>query len=161
MAIDLQDDIAFHRANWRAERIGWGLILAIILAGVFGLTGRGPLGTTTVGDTTLMVNYDRVMRNDAPGKARIRIGPPITNDTVVHLWVSRTILATCSLQRVVPLPLRTISMSDRTTFDFRVEPGSDSMIVVLDCMPRSTGRYHGMIGVDGGPSIQLSNIVLP
>jgi hypothetical protein len=161
MAIDLSDDLAFHRANWRAERIGWGLILVIILAGVLGLTGRGPLGTATVGDTTLFVDYDRVMRNDAPGKARIRIGPPVTNDTIIHLWVSREMLAACSLQRVVPMPLRTTGASDRTIFDFRVQPGSDSVIVAFDCMPRTTGRHHGTIGVDGGPSVQLSSVVLP
>lgn len=161
MAIDLPEDMAFHRADWLAERIGWGVMLLIVLAGILGFTGRGPFGTATVGDGALQVKYDRVMRNDAPGTVRIRIGPPATNDTVVQLWASRETLANCAPDLIAPSPEHTRSASDRTTFDFPIQPGSDSVIVILRCMPRTTGRHQGMIGIEGGPAVRLSSLVLP
>ena len=70
MALELDEDPAFLRAQWRAERIGWLGIGLIILAALLALLGRGPLGQRTVTRGPLRVHYDAVMRRSAPGLIR-------------------------------------------------------------------------------------------
>jgi hypothetical protein len=161
MALDLPDDLEFHRTNWRAERIGWFFILAIMVSAVLGLAGRGPLGVTRVGDETLAVVYDRVMRNDARGTVTIRLGPSVTHDSVVRLWASQGILHSCSPDEIVPTPDEVVTGGDQMTFRIHVTPGADSATVILNCAPRATGVRQGALGIVNGPSVTLRTLVLP
>ena len=57
----IEDGIAFQRRVWRAERIGWALMLALVAAAILGLFGGGGvLALYGVGAlvTTLIVVFD-------------------------------------------------------------------------------------------------------
>ncbi len=45
--LDVEEDMAFQRRNWRAERIGWAAMVAIVIAAVLGLFASGPLSWAT------------------------------------------------------------------------------------------------------------------
>lgn len=162
MALDLSDDLSFQRADWRAQRLGWGVMLLLILAAVTGLTGRGPLGEKTVGEAGLRVDYDWIMRQEAPGTMRFVIGAPATRDSVVRFWMSNTILNACAPERIAPIPEAVVSDRDRVNVDIRVVPGADSVAVQLDCEPGAWGIHRGSVGLSrGGPTVTVTTVVLP
>lgn len=61
------EDMARQRRAWRMERIGWYLLLLLVLLTLLGLFSKGPLSTVTVAsdDGSLQVEYERFSRNGA------------------------------------------------------------------------------------------------
>ncbi len=66
--IQLEDDIAFQRKSWLVERIGWGVMLTILVAALAGLFASGPLSSKNVesADSSAIVRYERFARAQAP-----------------------------------------------------------------------------------------------
>ena len=58
------EDLAFQQRVWRAQRVGWGVMFAIVLAALSGALGAGPLaeGEARSGDGALSVRWDRIAR---------------------------------------------------------------------------------------------------
>ena len=66
--IDLDQDIDFQQRSWKVQRVGWGLMVLFVLAGLSGLLGTGPLSNVTDGDEggPLWLEYQRFGRLQAP-----------------------------------------------------------------------------------------------
>ena len=160
MALELDDDEKFHRKNWVAERVGWGVLFIVILAGLGGAMGRGPMGEKTVQTGSLKLHYDRVMRRSAPGTIHVRLTSLPVADSVIFS-VSHSILDACQPERIVPMPVRTISTQQGSIFVVRIAPGTDAAHIEITCTPETIGRFHGTINAPREASAPVDILVLP
>ncbi len=73
-ALQLPEDMRFQRAEWRVQRIGRLLMLAIVIAALAGVFGDGPLATRfhASGDGVLQVEYDRFVRVGASARLLVK-----------------------------------------------------------------------------------------
>lgn len=167
---ELRNDPQFLQANWRAERVGWMCIAAIVLAGLTGALGRGPISNVVTSRGALRVEYDRVMRRSAPGKITIHVdgdsGAPLTSATersepAIRVWMTQRVLSGCNPRQLQPAPARMTADRDTAVLTLAVASPTSEASATIECSPDATGRYDGAIGLFGGPRIPIRILVLP
>ena len=66
--LQIDEDMDFQHKEWIAERWGWRIMALVLLAGLLGLFGQGPLSDKTVQSGSLLVQYGRFERLFKNGK---------------------------------------------------------------------------------------------
>lgn len=158
--LEINQDLGVQERMWRIQRVGWALIGVIVLSGLSGLFGRGPLGYTTGGDVhgPLWVEYERFGRNQASSELRIHVRP--TSDTV-RIWIGPDYTAHVDILRIIPEPA--ISRVDGAGFMFEVaamgknEPGT----ITLNLQFHAVGRVAGEVRSPGSPAIPIRQFIYP
>lgn len=85
--LEVDQDLAFERKSWAAQRIGWGVMTLAIVAALAGLLGSGPASRTRAEtpDGAIAVEYDRFVRANAPTDLDVSVGRGAIRDGVVRL----------------------------------------------------------------------------
>ncbi len=71
----VQEDMTMQQRVWRFERVGWYLLVVIVLLGLAGVFGNGPLSNAQVtsADGRLHVEYQRLSRSGTTDSLRITV----------------------------------------------------------------------------------------
>src|SRR5213595_1235399 len=81
-------DEQFEDRWWHVEFVGWIVMLALVVAGLAGVVGRGPIASARAAGATT-VEYERIARYQTP--TRIVVSLP-ANQPQATLFVSRSLL---------------------------------------------------------------------
>lgn len=78
-SLQLHEDLAHERREWKLQRVGWALMALALLAAVLGLFGHGPLSETASAsaDGALTVRHQRFERYQAPSEYDIGALPAL------------------------------------------------------------------------------------
>ena len=148
--LEIDQDLAFMRRSWIAQRAGWlgmGIILVLAVAGVF---GSGPFSRSEGGVPGLLhVGYQRFARCQAPHTLTVRLEPAATRTGEVRLWVDRRYLADSRVDAVTPPPTRVEAAGDRLVYVFSTSQPGRPLTVVFALQAERFGRGTGRVGVDG------------
>ena len=160
--LEIETDPVFQRRDWRAQRIGWWILIIALIAALAGVFGKGPLADTRVrtSDGRLEIAYDRIARHGADLKWRMVI-EPTSGDSVVDLWVSADLLAGMMIKRIEPQPVEESAARDRAAFRFRIAGAARAAPIVFHTAPIDLGSRSGWVGVGGGDSVRIRQFVLP
>jgi hypothetical protein len=160
--IEVPEDLPFTRRSWTAERIGWGGLVGLLLAGVAGLLGSGPLSRVRaeVVDVGPRVEYDRFVRRQSPFRLRVEVPAARARDGVVHLWIERSWHDAAAIERVQPFPLSVRAEGDRVVYAFAAA-GEGTLEVAFDAEFERAGRRSGRFGVLGGGAVKVKQRVYP
>lgn len=160
--IEIDEDRAHQRREWRIERVGWVAMAALVLAALLGLLGDGPIGETTAGTRdALRVEYNRLQRAAAPTEYRFAVQPALARDGRVRLRLEDALLEEVHLRAIVPEPASTRAGPGYTEFTFDVGAGDSPARIVFDFEPTSFGRVTGRVVAEGAPPITLDQFVFP
>ena len=90
----------------RAQRLGWGVFLLLILAALAGLLGHGPFSRTQAGDaaSALRVAYNRFERYQGPTELQLHLKPEALRDGKFRVWIGRDFLDGVEIERIEPEP---------------------------------------------------------
>jgi hypothetical protein len=132
---DLQigEDVDFLRRAWRVQRVGWALLVLILLAALLGLTGTGPLSQATAGSE----------------------GGP------VRVWFDRQYLHKVEVTGVVPEPESVEVSPDRVTYVFLAAEGGGPVELAFDLKPMRFGSWSGRMGAGDAEPVHLRHFVYP
>ncbi|HEV2128712.1 MAG TPA: hypothetical protein VGR22_08850, partial [Thermomicrobiales bacterium] len=63
--LEVDEDIEFQEREWKVQRVGWALMLVVIVLALVGLFGTGPLSAVEreADDGTLVLEYQRFVRH--------------------------------------------------------------------------------------------------
>ena len=161
--LDIDEDLAFAQRAWSVERAGWlgmGLVLVLGLAGLF---GSGPLSRREVTLPGLLtVEYQRFARYQAPQTLTVRLEPAATRTGEVRLWVSRRYLDGSKMESITPPPSRVEAAGDRLAYVFSMSPPGQPATLVFALQSEEIGPTSGWIGLDGaGASAPFRQFVYP
>jgi hypothetical protein len=157
--LELEYDDAFHARVWRLRRAGRLAMLLLIVGGLGGLLGTGPLSRAEVSDAGgLHVEHARFARAEAPASLRVRI--PAQGDDGYRLAVGRAFLDRVRIDTVVPAPVRTEVLGDQVVYVFAGRPGADA-VATVHYTPRAVGFARAGLGVPGQASLTIWMIVYP
>jgi hypothetical protein len=148
--------------EWTAERVGWFVIAAILIAALLGLLGPGLLSyrIQTSPDHRLSVEYYAVQRYDAPAELRIRFRP--SDVSMVRITVARTFTDQTTPESITPNPETVEMQGDRLVYSFRAMADHRAAgLVTYRYKSNVPGWLRYEIGLDGGPSIEVSQFVCP
>lgn len=178
--LDLDEDLALQRSLWRAERVGWGVLGVLVGAALLGATGRGLLSRAEVRASdapatprtaaspagrppaaTLRVEYERILRSEAPTVVRVHTGPNAAVAGLVRVWFDQPCIEHVDLDGILPQPVRTEVTAERVVFVFATAAPGDSATFVFRFSPAEVGPETGRVGLDGGPAVRFRQFLLP
>jgi hypothetical protein len=156
--------VAFQRRVWQAQRVAWGLMALIVLAGLLGFLGSGPFGRRSVAtpDGTLRVEYERFVRRGTRTTLLIWMQPTQPGASVLALRLAQPYLDGMRVESVFPPPRRVQVGRRHVTLDFDVDsrqPGA--VTVAIHVLPAGIGARWAAVGVDAGPELGFRQWVNP
>ena len=152
--IEIDEDPAFQRKEWIAQRIGVGVLTLFLLAAVLGFTGiSGPFSHSETSDPsgTLRVEYERVVRRGAPSTLVLHFHGSKAGQQ--SFWLSAEFFKSMDVESVVPDPEAVAAAGDRYVYTVRTT-GSDAAIAVRTRSTR-VGWIDVDLGVVDGPSLRF------
>jgi hypothetical protein len=156
--LEVAEDPVFERRSWRIERIGWVCMALVILAGLAGLLGSGPLGRGTHTEGALVLQYQRFARMEAPMRLELSFGADAVRDGKARVWIERRYLERVKLERVVPQPETVEAGAERLTYVFAAQPQGGSATFHLQS--ETFGRLQGRVGA-ARSIVSFAQIVYP
>lgn len=164
--LQIEQDMAFQRRDWRVQRIGWAVMVLVVAASTAGLLGSGPLsrGRTEV-PGVVSVDYQRFSRFQAPEELRVQVAPAATAAPEVRLAVDRRFLDGAEIRSILPRPDRVESAGGDVTFVFPLARPGEGLDVVFNLRSEHLGLARGRVGVvraDGPPAtVEFRQVVYP
>jgi hypothetical protein len=127
--LELVEDIDAEKLEWRIQRAGWLAIAAVVVAGLLGLLGPGPMSSrsTTDAEGKLRLEYKRFLRFQAPSDLRVDIKP--TGENKAELWINSDFIENVQVKTIVPPPQRAEFSNGGINYTFPVPPAEASSIV--------------------------------
>jgi hypothetical protein len=161
--LEIDADLAFQRRTWVVQRIGWLLMLGVVIAAILGLFGRGLLShqTEESRDGSVTVSYRQFERSDAPTAIELRVSTERAENGQVEVWIDRSYTDAMQMERIVPEPASVTSGEDRLILTFHVDQATPFLDIILHMRPSGIGWHSGRIGLLDDPSISFRQFVFP
>jgi hypothetical protein len=160
--LELREDMRHQRHEWRAERVGWWLMVVILLAAVLGVFGgAGPLDKTRTGQegSALWVDHPRFARYQAPAEIRIHFRVPTGADSV-RIGLNRDFYEVVEPE-VRPEPESTHVSWDKVTFQFAVAKGSEPTAVTIRIRPTTRWRREVHVWMNDTQHVSFPIFIYP
>lgn len=119
-----------RRRSRMVHYIGTGLFVLVLLAGLIGLVGKGPLSKAhgSSADGNLSVDYYRFIRYQGPVETTLSIDRDATRDGSVQLSLSRDFIEKIELRRIEPEPESQSAGDEFFTYTIRVKTNAPAKI---------------------------------
>lgn len=155
----INDEIAFQRKSWRFERIGWFVLIVIVLLTLLGLFSKGPLSTghASTADGALQVEYQRFQRHGA--HTRLIITAQVAPSGSAFVQFSPQLLDAFTVESIHPEPQTTTSQQG----GLRVESRADAQGTVklyLALRPEGLGNVQQSVRLNE-QTVQFSQFIYP
>lgn len=160
MSLEIDEDLALQRVQWRVERIGWVLLAAAVVAALLGLFGPGPISLTAQSSADVEVRYNRFARLGSPLTLDITLRPE-PGATEVEVALSRDYLEQVQVEGVTPEPDSVRSQALDLVYVFGVGPGAEEVDLTFDFTVATIGPAVGSIGPPDGERVTVSHLFYP
>ena len=154
----MAESTVFMRRNWRVQLAGWAIMVLVVLLGLAGLFGRGPLTRRDASVPGLTLQYQRVLRLEATESLEFTLESRPAADALLELdsvFVSRT-----EIERIIPEPREIVVSAEGHRLSFPAA-GGGSLAVRLVFVPKKLGRLRARFGIPGGAQLPVSFLVIP
>lgn len=162
-SLEVAQDFEFQQRQWKAERIGWAIMVLIALLALIGLFGNGPLSSASVEapDGSLSTAYGRFVRQEAPSTLTFQVAGSQATNSEIELWVSQDYLESMEIQHISPQPTEVRGGENRMIYVFTIDDPSATLQVTFSLEPQEMGRLSGEVGVTDGPMVTFNQISYP
>jgi hypothetical protein len=159
--IQVHEDPAFQRVDWRFQRIGWIGMAGFVILGLLGGFGRGILAEAEAGNRAqLAVSYDRIVRHGADAELAVHIGHVPQQDSTVRVAFSRSYLHSFDVMAIIPEPSESGSSDTFVHYDFkRSAPGTPATIL-FQLRAKGLWNHSATVTVDG-VTVKFKQFILP
>jgi hypothetical protein len=156
--LELEEDLAFQRRQWRAAQVLWLVLVATMVATALGVFGNGLLSQARVGPAHgLHVEYERIVRFGASVRLVVRATP--RPDGAVRFTIDRSLLEAFRVQDITPQPSETALVDGGVEYRFRASTSAPS-VVVFEMQPAARWSVQGWIRSPDG-ALRLRQFILP
>jgi hypothetical protein len=161
--LELEQDATFQKREWRVQRIAWVLWGVLILAGLAGLLGPGPLSKQEAAssDGRLSVSYNRFVHYHHPTTLEVTMRPEDENDDSLRLQLSQPLLDRIQIERIEPEPMSRELAAEGTWYEFRCEPGVANAKVIFHIEYDAMGSGSGQLHLAGSQPVEIKHFVYP
>lgn len=164
-ALEIDDNPAFQQRDWRAQRIGWGVLAVVVLGAFLGFFGQGGLlgdVETMSTDRTIYVRYERFVHRAAPSRIEFRLAAGLaSNDGQVRLWLDRGYMESLSIEEIQPEPTQVSVTPALLIYSFAVVSGGQPVSILFSVEHQKLGRRRSHAGVLPQGMVTLRQFVYP
>ncbi|MFL5084929.1 MAG: hypothetical protein ACJ8FP_08930 [Xanthobacteraceae bacterium] len=156
----IQEDMQFQRRTWLAERIGWIVMAALLVAGLAGIFFHGPLSRTIAknADESVAIDYERFAHKTALTHFVIRTSAPLPDHVLVRLGPSFANMH--DIDSIEPRPVRSSGGSYGLEFLFARSSAGDLGVYVA-ARPKRFGLMSLHVEVEGRGALNIAQLVYP
>lgn len=162
---DLQvaQDMRYQRRSWFVQRVGWAVMLLVLLAAVAGVFGEGPVGAGAVAaeDGSFSVLFAEYPRKRAPETLRFRVNAGAVEEDELRVAFSRGYLSGVELQSVYPEPDSVETGATEIVFVFTLSEEGLPAEVLFNVLYDDIGRKQGNLRLEGHPAVRIRQFVYP
>lgn len=158
--LDQAEVLASQRREWKAERVGWGIMALILALGALGGFGGGPLAHASRSSGSTEFAFDRLVRHGVPTELRLTVSPSAIVGDRITVSLDWAYLQGIDFRDVRPTPISSTSVEDQLIFEFSASAGKTGDIV-FEIEPRDIGKQSGRIGISDGTTLEFEQIVFP
>ncbi|MBC6980135.1 hypothetical protein [Caulobacter sp. 17J80-11] len=158
--LEIDEDPGFQDVAWTAERVGWAIMLLLLLAAVAGVFGNGPFSRaqTRTPEGGLSVDYPRFARMESADELELRVRGDRRATVEIDGDFSRDFL----IESIQPEPVAQRPHRGGVSLDFEPGPGQAEQRVTLHLRPRRPGfPIRAEVGLRGEPRVEISTFVFP
>ncbi len=129
--LEIDEDISFERSTWKIQRVGWVIMLLIVLSAILGFTGRGGLlnvnkQTVTSTDGTMEIEYERFQRREASSELKITLKNISTPSPTI--FFSTDFYTKQRIDKIIPEPEKVEAGADGIVYTFAVDAPNTQLI---------------------------------
>ena len=159
-ALELDEDLDFHHAEWRAAFATWILLILVMAATMLGVFGGGPLSTARAGDEggPLRVEYARFARFGA--STRLIVHVRAKADGLVRLSLNRELLEASRVTHITPHPASTRIVADGVEYRFETDPNATPVPIVFELQPARRWMVRSAVHT-GGHTVRFRQFIYP
>ncbi|MCC7023564.1 MAG: hypothetical protein IT338_12105 [Thermomicrobiales bacterium] len=162
-SLEIGEDLDFTRRQWRIQRIGWVAFLLILVFGLAGGFGGGPLSHTTATAGALTLDYQRFARQRGPTSLEFRIAPAaaMPGDDQVAVWIATDFLDAIDLEGIEPDPAESLAGADRVVYHFALADPSRPAQITFAYQPATVGMVSIHAGIVGRDELAVGQFTWP
>jgi hypothetical protein len=158
--LEIDEDIAFQRREWRWQRIGRWILTALVLMAALGLFGNGPLSHATAGsaDDAIRMEFERFIRVGATDRmvlhVRLEAGP---GAAPIEVRLARAYFDGVRIHAITPPPLGIeVGPADVVVRFARPTGITGTATIVFEVEPLGIGRLRGTVRLPSRPPLSFS-----
>jgi hypothetical protein len=162
-SLEINQDLGFLAKAWKVQRIGWVIMVLLLLAGLAGLLGSGPLSRATAGadGDPVQVQYERFARYRTPTELHFRLSSAALRDGEYSVWLSRDLLQQLQVEAVSPPPERVETGTAQLRYIFAAANPTGPTGITFFVKPEHIGRLSGQVGPPDGLPLNLDMFIYP
>lgn len=157
-SLEIDEDFSLQEFFWKTKRVGWIILLLLILAALAGLFQTGLFSQARQSADSFQLEYHRFERISATSDLRVDL--PASQSSTAQVWLSREYLENHRIEQITPQPESVEASGDRYIFNFKTKPNQPSGIM-FHLIPENIGYRSGEVGVENGQSLKFSQFVYP
>ena len=157
----VQEHMRWQRLEWRIQKVGYALLLAIVVSGACGLFSKGFLSDRKQVSPhgNLEVKYVRFARQQSDMAMTIRLHA--LRDGLYSITLSGDGVDNFQLQNIQPQPLRAESSEASLTLWYKTQNMNRGATVWLGGQPQSPGKYAFVVSDSSGAQVGFTQWVYP
>lgn len=156
----IQEDMRMQQRVWRFERVGWYVLVLLVLMALVGLFGDGLLSDAEVTsrDGRVKVEYQRLSRSGTTDQMVITIrGNP---GQPVKMHIGGSLLREASIETLQPEPVSSLSQGRALLLELGTD--KDGMATLyLTLRSESVGSLEGVVRVGSESAVRFSTFLFP
>lgn len=155
-SLEIEEDIDLHETGWIVQRIGWGLMLVVLVCATLGLFGDGLLSETKLAAGGTSVLYQKFLRSEADTEVEI-----VSHDVSgkIRIAFSPNFLDVYKFDRMTPEPTSQKIENGYTILEFPAN-GQAHLVFFFTTREGIRGRIHTGISVNN-TEFTLSPYIYP
>jgi hypothetical protein len=161
--LDIDQDMDLQQKDWKLQHAGRFVMLALVLAALLGVFGRGWLAKAEVGgrEEPMRMEYDRIARHRSSSALRFHLSPRASENGKARLWLKREYIEGVNIETISPEPDTVEADKDGLIYEFVVAAPAQPTLVVFHIKPDDIGARSGAAGLMGQQRHPFTQFVLP
>jgi hypothetical protein len=143
--LELGEHPHFEQRWRRVQRLIFGFLGLLVLGGVVGFLGSGPLALHRLQDPEATIDVPRFTRARAPQK--IVVEPTGFGQGPLTVQIDKTLTSKFGVESIEPRPLAVSTGAGGSTYAFTVTPGGGA--IEITSKPNQPGLLRGAIRING------------
>lgn len=153
--LEIHEDLDMQERGWKTQRIGWVVILALVVLAALGLFGDGWASKRTVTQSGTTVEYERFYRQEAIMELKVDLAQAPAGQSVIAF--PNRYLEKFNIESIVPEPRENRVEGSQVAYLFE---GTPPMKVVFRLTPQQAGSIDGAVRVNN-LTIPLTHFIYP
>jgi hypothetical protein len=156
--IEISEEHDHHRRAEAIRKVGRVGMLVIVVAGVSGALGHGPVSKRSAASAHVKMEYEGLARYNAPQKLKLRVKAASEK---VQIAINSKFLEQIDIEHIDPQPAEFTLTDKGQVWTFPVANTNGEALITINFRPDGYGSNSGELAVDGAEPLQIRQFYFP